>query len=97
MQAISDNSSGHILHFSAINSLVNYVIYPSINSFMQTHPAVHLSVESQHSYTAIGRVLSGILDGAFICNITVTRCTFSRYGKRRCVLSPGMRLQPPSI
>lgn len=73
MQAISDNSSGHILHFSAINSLVNYVIYPSINSFMQTHPAVHLSVESQHSYTAIGRVLSGILDGAFICNITVTR------------------------
>ena len=101
MQAISDNSSGHILHFSAINSLVNYVIYPSINSFMQTHPAVHLSVESQHSYTAIRKkiLLQSRRRTALLSAILPLRavCTFSRYGKRRCVLSPGMRLQPPSI
>lgn len=73
MQSIGDSSDEQFLHFSAINSLASYVIYPVINMFMQTHPHVHFSLETQHSYNAIGRVLSGFLEGAFICNITTTR------------------------
>ena len=73
MQKISTDGENYTLHFSSINSLISYIIYPSVLTFLEQHPNVHIILESQHSYTAYTRVREGILDSAFVCNTIYNR------------------------
>lgn len=73
MQTVGDILDRQMIRVSAINSLVSYVINPVINSYLNTYPSIYISIESQHSYTSISRVLSGILDCAFVCNVSPMR------------------------
>ncbi len=73
MQRINTSQDDYLLHFSAVNSLISYIIYPAVYSFIQKHPNTHVVLESQHSYTSYTRVREGILDGAFVCNTIYNR------------------------
>ena len=57
MQKINRSPEDHLLHFSAVNSLVSYIIYPAVHSFLNDNPNIHVVLESQHSYTAYARDL----------------------------------------
>lgn len=73
MQHINAYQENRLLHFSAVNSLVSYIIYPAVYSFINKNPNIHVILESQHSYSAYPRVQEGILDGAFVCNTFYSR------------------------
>ena len=73
MQKINSYPEDYLLHFSAVNSLVSYIIYPAVHTFLNENPHVHVVLESQHSYTSYTRVQEGLLDGAFVCNTSYNR------------------------
>lgn len=73
MQKINSYPEDYLLHFSAVNSLVSYIIYPAVHTFLNDNPHVHVVLESQHSYTSYNRVQEGLLDGAFVCNTIYNR------------------------
>ncbi len=73
MQHINTCQEDHLLHFSAVNSLVSYIIYPAVYSFINKNSNIRVILESQHSYSSYTRVQEGILDGAFVCNTFYSR------------------------
>ena len=69
MQTEPLQSGNSVLHVSSIGSLLSYVLFPAIQSFLAEHPTCDFVMETQHSYHAYDYVAGGAADIALVSDV----------------------------